>query len=425
MKGQQDAALLRAIDQQVERGRGNECWFWTGGMNGTIPNYRAPGAANVSVRRVLWQQAGGSLDGVDKLRSTCRRQRCVNPQHLRPSQACPVCHRPDRRAIEAALLEDYGRRGKVVAIAAFYGFEASGLELHRRGHMPVAQAQGTRNAIRVATVEAHQQAVAWLRDLLGNGPVPVHEVQRLAAEAGIKPSHLAYARRTLDVRRNFSGLDGGRPPAPRTGQPYRQAYRLPTEDEQREREEQARQVGAPLKTSADVEARLRLNFTRRQTRWCYLGTIKNWVGKPHHEAAVAAAEELHRRAWLDKLVDERGATLAYRYVNMASVIDPEGRNHMGAEPTVVVAKSPRNMVQPPPAQAVAQMADTIVDVLISRGRMSTNDLHNYLGSSRRGSAAVFNAALDKLVQDGRIRRTSVRNTNYYEVVPAANQQASA
>jgi hypothetical protein len=60
---------------------------------------------------------------------------------------------------------------------------------------------------------ALQRAIAWLRNVLASGPLPVEEVERLAREAHISRRTLRRARGKLHVRTSPSGFQGSRIPS--------------------------------------------------------------------------------------------------------------------------------------------------------------------------------------------------------------------
>ena len=417
-----DERLALALQRFMIKGGESDCWEWTGEVAKGAPwaTLYMHGRPNkrVSVRQYLWLQHGLEIARRDALTPTCGNVRCVNPAHMKhQARRCTVCAHAKRAEIDVLLKQQMISQG---AVAERYGLSTPIVQAHWRTHTDegrFGRATGKRHRAPLPrerlAAELQARAVALVDALLAGGPVASHVMYREARTAGLARHHVHHAYRVRQVRRF----------RPRGESCF--WWRLPT-DEETAATRLANQrtpslyAKVPIK-AGDVKRIVANKLTRRGARWSSVVLIKSWVGKPFHALALDSAEELHQQGSAEKLIDGSGKLKAYR-MPPATPFDTRRDKRpvlhvMGGETVEEVDEAP--------AAAVTQMVKLIKEVLTARGRMSTNALHNHLGSSRRGSAAVFNAALHLMVEEGHAVRTVEGKTNFYEAVPTANQQASA
>jgi hypothetical protein len=71
--------LAERIEKRIHRHEGH--WFWTGGVNATKTPYFNHQGTNIAVRRWLYEKEKGALADNVRLRTTCGKRWCINPDH--------------------------------------------------------------------------------------------------------------------------------------------------------------------------------------------------------------------------------------------------------------------------------------------------------------------------------------------------------
>lgn len=399
----------------------NGCWLWNGPLNRDQPQV-GRGAAALNIARFVWGEKVGPLESDARLFPTCGNRRCVNPLHRQPRLArCAACIHPERQAIDAALLN---RTESYEHLASRFGLGNAHVHHHYMQHLGGVDVR-QRRQIFTGVIAARERAATWLAALLADGAlVPVRDVERLAERDGIVPYHLTQARAQLGA------LSERRPGPPGSGRrgTYN-AIRLPTQAELAEREQRRswKRTAKVYTDQTELEWAILSRLSRRGVQWTAQRQVLAWFGKPSRALVLAALDKLiANNANIESNVTVVGdkSVLSIRRKPHGALVEAaeQWRARLGDTSGPIIV--PRVVLQPS-EEDVARLAELIYAALLTRGTMSTNDLHNHLGSSRRGSAVIFNAALDKLVQEGRITRTVEGKTNYYEVVSTASQQASA
>lgn len=74
--------ILERFWAMVEKGAGNECWLWMGGMNANGYGKFWDHTRDVPAHRFSYEQEHGTIPNGQELDYLCRNHACVNPKHL-------------------------------------------------------------------------------------------------------------------------------------------------------------------------------------------------------------------------------------------------------------------------------------------------------------------------------------------------------